>query len=159
MLVAIGVTAASTVVVVVAATNSVSFLQERARFQSYDTTRFGVQETGIRLVAHHPLGIGPGQFEVAEPLSAHSTYIRALAEIGLLGLASVLALMLATLVLAARNAAIGRDTYGLGSAPLLGAWSGLLLSGVVIDTLHWRHLWLVAALIWAGSMRRPEPGD
>jgi hypothetical protein len=22
-----------------------------------------------------------------------------------------------------------------------------------VDTLHWRHLWLVAALIWAGTMR------
>ena len=139
-----------------AATGSLGFLQSRAQVQSYDTQRFGAQEEGIRLVAHHPLGVGPGQYELysSASISAHSTYVRALAELGILGLVAALALLLGTLVLAAHNAALGRETFGIGSAPLLGAWAGLLLSGLVIDTLHWRHLWLVAALIWAGSMRR-----
>lgn len=39
-------------------------------------------------------------------------------------------------------------------APLLGAWLGLSFQSFFVDTLHWRHLWLVAALIWAGSIRR-----
>jgi hypothetical protein len=26
----------------------------------------------------------------------------------------------------------------------------------VVDTLHWRHLWFVAALVWVGAMR-PQP--
>ena len=52
------------------------------------------------------------------------------------------------------NAIAGRDTYGIGSAALLGAWCGLLVNSFVIDTLHWRHLWVVAALIWAGWARR-----
>ena len=34
------------------------------------------------------------------------------------------------------------------------AWVGLLANSLFVDTLHWRHLWLVAALIWAGWMRR-----
>ena len=58
----------------------------------------------------------------------------------------------------ARNAARGRDTYGIGSAALLGAWCGLLANSAFIDTLHWRHLWLVAGLIWAGAMRRRGGG-
>ena len=62
--------------------------------------------------------------------------------------------MLATLYWAGRNAILGRDTYGVGSAALLGAWVGALLNGFFVDTLHWRHLWLLAALIWAGSARR-----
>jgi O-antigen ligase len=150
------VVAVALVAVALAATGSLTFLQSRAKVQSYDTQRFGAQEEGLRLVAQHPFGIGPGQFELYSSLSAHSTYVRALAELGILGLATVLALVIATLVLAARNAALARETYGIGSAPLLGAWAGLLLSGFVIDTLHWRHLWLVAALIWAGAMRRPR---
>jgi len=81
-------------------------------------------------------------------------YIRALAELGVLGIVVILALMLGTLVLALRNAVLARETYGIGSAPLLGAWIGLIISGFVVDTLHWRHLWLVAALIWAGAARR-----
>ena len=58
-----------------------------------------------------------------------------------------------TLVLAARNAVAGRDTFGVGSAALLGAWCGLLANSAFVDTLHWRHLWLVAALIWVAAMR------
>jgi hypothetical protein len=55
-----------------------------------------------------------------------------------------------TLVLASRNAVLGRETYGIGSTALLAAWCGLLANSVFIDTLHWRHLWLLAGLIWAG---------
>jgi hypothetical protein len=46
----------------------------------------------------------------------------------------------------------GWSTYGIGSAALLAAWTGLLVNSFVIDTLHWRHLWVLAALIWAGAM-------
>jgi hypothetical protein len=67
---------------------------------------------------------------------------------------TLLALMLGTFYWATRNAVLGRDTYGIGSAALLGAWTGVLLNGFFVDTLHWRHLWLLAALIWAGSARR-----
>jgi hypothetical protein len=132
------------------ASGSLGFLEERAKFQSYDTQRFGAQRAGIELAESHPIGIGPGQFEVIEPLSAHSTYVRALAEEGVLGAAVLLGVMFGTLLLAARNAALGRDTYGIGSGPLLAAWCGLLANSFVIDTLHWRHLWLLAGLIWAG---------
>ncbi len=137
----------------VSVSGSASFLSDRARLQSYDTSRFSAQETGLRLVAAYPFGVGPGQFESYVPVSAHSTYVRALAEQGVLGLAAILALIVVTLVLAGRNAVLGRDTFGLGSAALLGAWCGLVANSAFVDTLHWRHLWLVAALIWAGSMQ------
>ena len=143
-----------------AATGSLGFLEQRARVQTYDTQRFGAQRTGIELATQHPAGIGPGQFELRAPISAHSTYVRALAEQGLLGLAVIVALFTATLVFAGGNAIAGRDTYGIGSAALLGAWVGLLVNSFVVDTLHWRHLWFVAALIWIGTMRRfSSPAD
>jgi len=28
----------------------------------------------------------------------------------------------------------------------------VIFNSAVVDTLHWRHLWVVAALIWAGAM-------
>ena len=139
--------------VFVSVSGSATFLSDRARLQSYDTSRFSAQETGLRLVATYPFGVGPGQFESYVTISAHSAYVRALAEQGVLGLATILALIVATLVFAGRNAVIGRDTYGIGSAALLGAWCGLVANSAFVDTLHWRHLWLVAALIWAGTMR------
>lgn len=136
-----------------------NLLQQRAALQGYDTSRFSAQAAGITLGEHHPLGVGPGQFNVLEPLAAHSLYVRAFAEEGPLGLLLLAGLVLATLGFAARNALRGRDTYGVGSAALLGAWCGLLVNGAVIDTLHWRHLWLVAALIWAGAIRGVEPAE
>jgi len=71
----------------------------------------------------------------------------------------VLGLVLLTLGFAARNVALGVDTYGIGSAGLLAAWCGLLANSSFVDTLHWRHLWFVAALIWAGTaLRAGYPG-
>ena len=144
---------------VVAATSSMSFLTERAALQDYDAQRFGAQASGLDLAAEHPLGIGPGQFEATSALSAHSTYVRALAEEGVLGALLLLGLMLLTLGFAAMNVARGVDTYGIGSAGLLAAWCGLLANSSFVDTLHWRHLWFVAALIWAGTaVRAGYPG-
>lgn len=134
-------------------TGSGEFLQERAQFQAYDSARFSAQRTGVQLASEHPLGVGPGQFENDQPVSAHSIYVRVLAEQGVLGLVVLAALLAFTLVLAARNAVAGRDAYGVGSAALLGAWCGLLANSAFVDTLHWRHLWLVAALIWVAAMR------
>jgi hypothetical protein len=147
------VSATAVLFAALAVTSSFAFLGERARFQAYDVQRFGAQLSGIELAAEYPLGIGPGQFEQISPISAHSTYVRALSEEGVLGLLVLLTLLLLTLGFAGRNAVLGRDTYGIGSAALLAAWCGLLANSVFIDTLHWRHFWLLAALIWAGSTR------
>ncbi len=139
---------------VVMLTGSETFLDERAQVQTYDTARFSAQRAGLELAADHPVGVGPGQFEVVQPVSAHSIYVRVLAEQGVLGLAAILALLGGTLALACRNVLSGHDAYGVGSAALLGAWCGILANSVFVDTLHWRHLWLVAALIWIGAARR-----
>lgn len=141
----------------IAVSGSGSFLQERAALQGYDASRFSAQAAGISLGEHHPIGVGPGQVDVILPLSTHNAYVRAFAEQGPLGLLLTLALLLGTLGFAARNAVHGRDTYGIGSAVLLAAWCGLLVNSAVIDTLHWRHLWIVAALIWAGAARGAVP--
>lgn len=141
------------VLVVVAVTGSAGFLATRTHYEAYDVERFGAQRAGIGLVAQHPFGIGPGQFEVFVGYGAHSLYVRSLTEQGILGLAILLLLVTITLFLAIRNVGHGRDTYGLGSATLLAAWCGLLVNGLFVDTLHWRHLWMVAAFIWAGAKR------
>jgi O-antigen ligase len=133
-------------------TGSSSFFEERAHLQSYDSERFGAQRSGIALSESHPIGIGPGQFEIASPVSAHSTYVRAAAEEGLLGLMAIGSLLVGTLIVAVRNVILGRGTAGLSSTALLAAWVGLLANSVFVDTLHWRHLWILAGLIWAGSL-------
>ena len=159
--VVVGISASAVLFAALALTSSFTFLGQRAHLQTYDTQRFGAQHSGIELAVRYPLGIGPGQFEKVSPISAHSTYVRALSEEGVVGLLVLLALLLLTLMFASRNAILGRDTYGIGSAALLGAWCGLLANSVFIDTLHWRHFWLLAALIWAGAARTVQgsPGQ
>ena len=158
-LVAAALIAGAALVGVLTLTSSTSFLSERAALQEYDAQRFGAQASGIELAEQHPLGLGPGQFERVSDLSAHSTYVRAIAEEGIAGALLILGLALLTLGFAARNVAAGVDTYGIGSAGLMAAWCGLLANSFFVDTLHWRHLWLVAALIWAGTaLRAGYPG-
>ena len=145
--------AGAVVAAVVISTGNADFVGERTGLQSYDQERFRAQREGIALGERMPLGIGPGQYETVVQYAAHSTYVRAFAEHGLIGLAMLVGLLLTTFILGVRNAFSGRDTLGIPAAALLGAWCGLLLSSFVVDTLHWRHLWFVAALIWAGAMQ------
>jgi O-antigen ligase len=151
--------AALIVGVTVVATGSGDFLAERAQPQTYDQQRFSGQRASLESAWTYPFGVGPGQFEGVAQISAHSTYARVLGEQGFPGLVVLLVLFAYTLGSAVRSAAAGRGTYGIGSAALLGAWCGLLVNSFFIDTLHWRHLWIVAALIWAGAMmtRRRAP--
>jgi O-antigen ligase len=138
---------------VVVATGSADFIAVRARPQTYDNQRFSGQRAGLAPAGEYPFGAGPGQFESIAGISAHSTYARAIGEEGILGVITMLAFLGTTLLMAARNAVAGRDTYGIGSAALLGAWCGLLANSAFVDTLHWRQLWILAGLIWAGAMR------
>jgi O-antigen ligase len=151
---ALALVAAALAGAALAVTGSVPFLEERARLQAYDSERFSAQAGGVELGLGHVVGIGPGQFELTRPVSAHSIYVRVLAEQGVLGLATLAALLAGTFALAVRNALVGADAHGVGAAALLGAWCGLLVNGAFVDTLHWRHLWLVAALIWVAALRR-----
>ena len=153
----VGTMAAALIVLfgAVVVSGSGEFFEERARFQQYDEDRFAAQRAGVELAASHPFGIGPGQYEEVVGYAAHSTYVNALTEQGFLGLLTVVLLFLVTLGAAARNAIAGRTTFGIGSATLLAAWCGTLANSVFVDTLHWRHLWLIAALIWIGAMIGP----
>jgi O-antigen ligase len=156
VVVAIVLSAAVTLASAVALTGSTALLVERARLQSYDTERFSAQAAGIKPAERYPLGLGPGQFESYASISAHNTYVRVLAEEGVPGLLLVATLIIVTLAWAARSALLGGHTYGIGSAALIGAWCGIAVNGMFVDTLHWRHLWLVAGLIWSGAARVPS---
>ena len=139
---------------VVSATSTAGFLQERASFQVYDVERFGAQASAstwppsTRSESGRDSSSASRTFPPTAPTCAPWPS-------RVLGLVAFLALMLLTLGFAARSAVLGRDTYGIGSAALLAAWCGLLANSLFIDTLHWRHLWLLAALIWAGARFAP----
>jgi O-antigen ligase len=139
---------------VIVASGSTSFLRERARPQTYDAERFQAQRIGVGLAERHVLGIGPGQVEVEGPVSTHSIYVRVLAEQGVIGLAVLVGVLGGTLLIAVGNLVAGRSSLGVDAAVLLATWCGLLANSAFVDTLHWRHLWIVAALIWVGAAGR-----
>ena len=126
------------------ATGEQRFTQLRT---DYDQERFANWVIGLSVAGAHPFGVGGGMYEHVSRafgnstgLSAHSTYIRTLAENGLIGLAAVGALV-AGILRASRR----------GAASLERVWPAAALAGIVaeagiIDVLHWRHFWIILGL-------------
>ena len=153
--VTLAILAASAIVIGAMSTlGETNFLHERASLQSYDAERFASRDEGIAIAERTPLGIGPGQFDKLLPFAPHNVYVLVAAEQGFLGIVSWVAFWLGTLFIAVRNALDGRSTHGIASGALLGAWCGLIVNSMVVDSLHWRHVWLLAALIWAADISR-----
>jgi hypothetical protein len=123
-----------------------SLLVERLGLKSYDADRFSTQEQALRLALGSPLGYGPGLSEILLSYATHSTYVRLLFEVGWMGFGVWLLLMGVSLVWAVYQAFRQRSLwYEIYFASLL----GILVESLVIDTIHWRHLWLLLGLIWA----------
>lgn len=125
-------------------------LELRVSAQDYDNDRFANQAAAMAMALDHPWGIGPGATESHFPISAHSLYVRAFVENGWLGLWATVGLLVASQLrviwatLRARSAQTQR-LLAVVAAALVGA----VVESAVIDTVHWRHLWLLLALAWA----------
>jgi O-antigen ligase len=132
-------------------TDIISFIEERAKMQSYDSDRFGAQQGGLTLISENPLGVGPGQFEkniagvTGQELSSHSLYIRTASESGVAGFLLFFAAVGCVLVMLwkehRKSKELGPGAMIPSPAALLAILMGLLVNSLVVDTLHWRHLW------------------
>jgi len=152
---------------------SVPFLLETFRqsfrfrgLQWYDIYgRAMAWRAGIEMLKNYPLGVGPGQFEiysidyqksVGGPMlrltpSAHSLYLRVLTENGLLGFGIFLVGLSVAIVFGIfelfrslkSNEAKFQDI-----AWLLSSLVGILVQSFVIDTLHWRHFWIILGFMF-----------
>jgi O-antigen ligase len=142
-------------------TGAVSILQQRAQAQNYDTQRFSTQALALDKGSTRLLGYGPGAVQTELTLNTHSTFVWSLFENGILGFAALLLLVFSTAAAAIRSARLDYAREGLGSATLLGCWLGLSFNGLVVDTYHYRILWLLAALVWivASVPTSGEPGS
>lgn len=124
----------------------------------YDVAdRFRVQLEALKLSLSHPLGIGPGASEATFNYAAHSLYVRTLVENGWIGFAGLLLLIWFTIRELWRRIRAGSHPIGGPShAVLLAWWIGLLVNALVIDTIHWRHFWIMLGLIWVQISRHDE---
>ena len=136
-------------------------LDERASMdQSYDVGpdgRFGGQEKARALILAHPFGIGTHTFRDSyhheEP---HNVYLSMFLNAGWLGGLAYIFSIVFTLSIGLKTA----FRHGALQGPLIvasSAFAGVAFEGFVIDSDHWRHVFMLMALIWglvdAGDVR------
>jgi hypothetical protein len=121
----------------------------RSEKQAYDDDRFANQDAAFSLGLNNPLGVGPGQSFLHLNYATHSLYLRVFSENGAIGVFSLGIFMLLTLVrslLLSQKSAhrFQRAMFAMVAAAII----GMLLNSFAIDTLHWRHFWILLALGW-----------
>jgi len=125
-----------------------SRIGDRLGLKAYDQDRFGTQAAALYMSLDNPLGIGPGQAEVVLEYATHSLYMRVLVENGWMGFVAFMLLVIVSLWRSVTNSLRGtlwsRWMYALVAASLF----GILFNSFFIDSLHWRHLWVLLALAW-----------
>ena len=130
-------------------------LVERAKaIQPYDVGpggRFWLQEQALGTILQNPNGLGPFEFDRIFGLQQHNVYMQGFLVYGWLGGAAYLTLVVVTLML------------GLITMPIAAPWQYYLISayavfvgeaseGMIVDTDHWRHFFLMLGLSWGLSM-------
>ena len=117
--------------------------------QNYDSMRFYTHRLALETVKERPLGIGSGQSELVFQYATHNMYLRILTENGVLGFAAFYGFVLLSFLRASKQALarsndFERNLFAVVSACLL----GIFINGLVIDTIHWRHLWFLLGLAY-----------
>lgn len=129
-------------------TNAGELFFNRTGLQAYDTVRFQEQGKSIDYVLSYPFGFGPGQSELFLNQSTHNLFIRVLSENGIIGLSSVIFFWSITLF---RSFQVNKqiDVKYKGYFVIITAsLIGILFNSMFIDSMHWRHFWLLLALPW-----------
>ena len=113
----------------------------------------------IESIQQWPMGGGPANFNRAGGLysgdyhGAHNDYLGMLTERGPIGLVGWIALLAAlpAMILRLRRAALAGLSSPLGIAPLFGLVAAITAHSIVIELFHFRHFWLLIAVIWAAA--------
>lgn len=118
--------------------------------QDYDgghLGRFARHKIGFLMSMEKPLGIGPMVFSTIFPEDEHNIWLKCLTSYGWLGFASYVTLIVWTVTMGFRFLLLDRPWQPY----LMIAWIVLIghaAIGNVIDTDHWRHVYLLLGVIW-----------
>jgi O-antigen ligase len=119
--------------------------------QSYDEGpegRFGGQQKAMALIVENPFGIGPQQFapnfHFEEP---HNVYLAMFLNAGWLGGGLFAVLMLMTSLIGLVHAFRRTKTQPLFLIAFA-CFVANVLEGFIIDLDHWRHVFLLMAIMW-----------
>jgi O-antigen ligase len=117
---------------------------------SYDTGqggRFRLQELAVTAVLNYPHGMGPLEFARLNGQQQHNVYLQALLVYGWVGGAAYLLLLGATLFVAFRTMFL-RTPWQPYLLTATAALVGEIVEGMIIDTDHWRHFFLLLGIVW-----------
>ena len=110
--------------------------------------RFGGQQKAIGLITENPLGLGALEFgERYHPEEVHNVYLSMLLNAGWLGGGIYWILVALTAVLGFRHALKATPTQPLFLI-VYAAFMANAGEGIIIDSDHWRHFYLLAAMVW-----------
>ena len=128
--------------------------KERFRLtQSYDVGeggRFQLQELALGAVVDLPNGMGPFGFSNAYGLQQHNVYLQAFLVYGWVGGVSYFLLLGATFLIALRTVFVPTPWRPYLIAAVA-TFAGVVVEGMVIDTDHWRHFFLILGMVWGLS--------
>jgi len=133
---------------ITASSQTAGLLHERFGYQEYDDTRFTKQMEALEIGIKHPLGIGPGQSEEVFNHSTHSLYVRVFTENGILGFIAFLVFYCLVLFQSLKNIFRHKGEEKGLFVVVFASLLGIGFNSFFIDTLHWRHFWLLLALPW-----------
>ncbi len=124
---------------------------ERAKvIQPYDVGpggRFTEQRLALSVILDHPNGMGPFAFANTYGLQQHNVYMQGFLVYGWLGGTTYLTLIAATLMVGLR-AVLVRSPWQYYLIAAYAVFVGELVEGMIVDTDHWRHFFLMVGLIW-----------
>lgn len=153
-----GLAALLTVLVVAGALSSERigelFETRAAVFQSYDLERGGrfyMQKMALREVLSGPFGVGPGLWHLHYQTDPHNVYLKVAASSGWAAGVLYLALVVLTVIrgfVFCRREWSGQFAY----IAVYAAFVSTVLQGVQIDTDHWRHFYVLLALVWGPAL-------
>jgi hypothetical protein len=126
------------------------FMERAKAIQPYDVGpggRFWQQQQALGTILENPNGLGPFEFDRIYGLQQHNVYMQGFLVYGWLGGAAYLTLVVVTLM------------FGLITVPMATPWQYYLITayavfvgeaveGLIVDTDHWRHFFLMLGLIW-----------
>lgn len=125
--------------------------QQRAKLeQPYDAARLGRfarYTLGFNMVMDHPLGLGPLEFNKYFPEDEHNVYLKGFTTYGWLG-GSVYILMVFWTLARLFPLLFKKRPWTPFTHAIFGVLIGHVILSGVIDTDHWRHLYMLYGLAW-----------
>ena len=147
-------------VVFLAKTDLIDVLERRFSIQRYDVeSRFPKQQQALNLFLENPFGVGPGQSYRELDYATHNLYLRVAVESGVFALLCFCLLLFLFFRTCFRRALHQASSFRSLYCCCFAIVAGILLNSLVIDSLHWRHLFLFLAVPFGLGLWERSQGD